>query len=1101
MFSFLQVPLIVMIFLTPFHGPGQIRPGSGDDVSKAWETFSRLGAAGRAQEAENFARDRWARVIETGQTRSIEAAGTMRMLVQALWRNGKAHRPEALQLIGQAIELTEELGNTETEFHGHLLTELGHLRRERGEFHQARQLFEEARKKFAKISGEQSSGVALSHVNLASVFYEMENSTRGRALHHAETAVTLSEKIHGAESIETAQALVMLAHSVANMPAESGRGPEIYDRILKIYSTSYGPDHPAMATALARVAHYYTDTFDYEIAIPLYEKAAQIQEGALGPGSPVLAHTLLELALTYWHLGEPRMISLAQRAVEIELKASGGLPSPGVATALEALGLYQSDRDPVVARQSLERALEIFSELLGEEHERTAMTRLRLANLHTDHGDYATASSHISAARFFFDKYPEHGWIGELWESEAGLAEASRNLNSARRLWARAIEVSSPETPARAGLLVHLSRLATFQNEPDEATARLAVAERILADQGLAWRAMMARLQHAQGGAEARKGNWPAAAAQLEESLAIEQELSCSDSPLLAPLLLDLAAIQSAQGQHQVSTETALRAEKLSREQMILVLRGSSEREGLRYAAERPAGLHLALTAPNLNEADNQAIYDHLIRSRALVQDEMSRRQVLTRSLGHDAELQRLQDLQGQLGTLLMRGGNRRLKNHQELIGRIRAEKEELERSLALRGATTPPEIGFEEVLGALPAETALVSLMRVTPPKLSWTFDTGAARYIALVQTSNGAAPRRFELGDAQQIDSLVSQWRRAVMKPSTTTDWLDPGTRLRQLVWDPIAPLLEGSRQVLIVPDGELGLVNFAALPTSNDQFLVENGPLIHYLSTERELVQASGQQYAGKGFLALGNPVIGSRQTSANIPALCVAGGPGGLKSLPGAELEVRRLASLWEQSQEGSTVLTGSAASEATFRTQAPGRRIVHLATHGYVLDSICADVTNTRGIGGVAPLSYETLSPLSLAGIVLSATTGSRDPASDGIVTAEDISTINLEGVEWAVLSACDTGSGTVQAGEGVLGLRRAFKVAGVGTVVMSLWSVDDDSTRQWMRNLYTARLQENQPTAEAVRTASRRFLEQQRRSGQSTHPFYWAAFVASGDWR
>jgi CHAT domain-containing protein len=109
--------------------------------------------------------------------------------------------------------------------------------------------------------------------------------------------------------------------------------------------------------------------------------------------------------------------------------------------------------------------------------------------------------------------------------------------------------------------------------------------------------------------------------------------------------------------------------------------------------------------------------------------------------------------------------------------------------------------------------------------------------------------------------------------------------------------------------------------------------------------------------------------------------------------------------------------------------------------------------------------------------------------------------LNLDGVEWAVLSACNTGLGTVAAGEGVLGLRRAFQLAGVRTVIMSLWSVEDRAARQWMEALYHARLVNRFDTADSVRQASLAVLHERRSLGQSDHPFYWASFVAAGDWR
>ena len=116
------------------------------------------------------------------------------------------------------------------------------------------------------------------------------------------------------------------------------------------------------------------------------------------------------------------------------------------------------------------------------------------------------------------------------------------------------------------------------------------------------------------------------------------------------------------------------------------------------------------------------------------------------------------------------------------------------------------------------------------------------------------------------------------------------------------------------------------------------------------------------------------------------------------------------------------------------------------------------------------------------------------------VTAEEIASLDLSSVEWVVLSACDTGLGKLQRGEGVLGLRRVFETAGARTLIMSLWSVQDDATRAWMGHLYRGRLG-GLSTVDAVRQASVDFLSTRREAELGTHPFYWGAFVAAGDWR
>jgi CHAT domain-containing protein len=119
--------------------------------------------------------------------------------------------------------------------------------------------------------------------------------------------------------------------------------------------------------------------------------------------------------------------------------------------------------------------------------------------------------------------------------------------------------------------------------------------------------------------------------------------------------------------------------------------------------------------------------------------------------------------------------------------------------------------------------------------------------------------------------------------------------------------------------------------------------------------------------------------------------------------------------------------------------------------------------------------------------------------NDGLLTAEEVVTLDLRGVEWVVLSACHSGAGETWPHEEALGMRRAFHLAGARSVIASGWSVDDASTREWMKALYVSRAAEGVSAAGAIRAASRTVLEQRRREHRSTHPFYWAAFTASGE--
>jgi CHAT domain-containing protein len=191
-------------------------------------------------------------------------------------------------------------------------------------------------------------------------------------------------------------------------------------------------------------------------------------------------------------------------------------------------------------------------------------------------------------------------------------------------------------------------------------------------------------------------------------------------------------------------------------------------------------------------------------------------------------------------------------------------------------------------------------------------------------------------------------------------------------------------------------------------------------------------------------------------------------------------------LWEAKAGGGTrrLLTGALGSELGVREGVLGKRVLHFATHGFVLDPLCGADEVGR------------LDPLLLSGLILSG--GNRsDPESDGILTAAEVTTLDLSGVELAVLSACDTGGGEIVDGEGVLGLRRAFWQAGVRSLVVSLWPVGDRVAQEWMGGFYEAYLEGGSPSGAAL-AASRGMLDRRREQRLSTHPIYWAGFVTTG---
>ncbi|HEY9284886.1 MAG TPA: CHAT domain-containing protein, partial [Pyrinomonadaceae bacterium] len=344
-------------------------------------------------------------------------------------------------------------------------------------------------------------------------------------------------------------------------------------------------------------------------------------------------------------------------------------------------------------------------------------------------------------------------------------------------------------------------------------------------------------------------------------------------------------------------------------------------------------------------------------------------------------------------------------------------------------------------------------------------------------------------------------------------------------ELIMRPVRKELGDTRRLFLSPDGALNLIPFGALVDERERHLVEDYS-ITYLTSGRDLLRLSAKAESRQGALVLADPTfdLGAPRADAaqntNAPAaqgrrsLDFAGAL--FSRLPGTEGEARALGA----TVPGVKVLTGAQASEGALKAVS-GPSVLHVATHGFFLpDRPRADVALTRGTvaGDAAPAGENPLlrSGLALAG----ANTGRAADGEDGVLTALEAAGLDLWGTKLVVLSACETGVGQVENGEGVYGLRRALVLAGAESQVMSLWQVSDDATRDLMIDYYK-RLQAGEGRTEALRQVQLSMLRSGAReaagaqrglagqagqqppptAGDRSHPFYWASFIQSGEWR
>jgi CHAT domain-containing protein/tetratricopeptide (TPR) repeat protein len=454
---------------------------------------------------------------------------------------------------------------------------------------------------------------------------------------------------------------------------------------------------------------------------------------------------------------------------------------------------------------------------------------------------------------------------------------------------------------------------------------------------------------------------------------------------------------------------------------------------------------------------------------------------------------------------------------HRRLLGVWQARQAALELDLS----RAVPEMALEQrllaadrraVAAALPAGAALVEFVRFDLFDFLAVRSRGQepwqpARYLAfVVRPESPDAVRLIDLGKADEIDRLVRAFRAelagaeagsrgmAVLddEPPAAPALPDTGIKLRQRVYDPLARAVAGASHLVLAPDGELAVVPFEVLPGKDGRPLIEDYRF-SYLAVGRDLLRTQAGRgkpgpplvIAGPDF-DLGSAAPAARRRSRRAgPLRDLARSARRFPPLPGTLAEGREVAA-----RLGVKPAVGPAAVEARLK-KAASPRVLHIATHGFFLPDLRADAG-----GKLRRAAAEN--PLLRSGLALAGANtwlaGGRPPAwaEDGLLTAEDVTGLDLLGTELVVLSACETGLGEVRAGEGVFGLRRAFQLAGAQTVVMSLWKVPDDATRELMAGFYR-RLLEGLPRAEALRQAQ---LELKTRYPD---PRTWGAFICQGN--
>ena len=461
-----------------------------------------------------------------------------------------------------------------------------------------------------------------------------------------------------------------------------------------------------------------------------------------------------------------------------------------------------------------------------------------------------------------------------------------------------------------------------------------------------------------------------------------------------------------------------------------------------------------------------------------------------------------------QLSTLTFQGaGNRPPEEYRKRFEQLSQQQEQLETELSNRSVEFRQEVApitLAAVQEAIPRDAVLLEWFRYEPfnpkakdEKAKWD----KPRYVVYVLKREGK-PVVVDVGEAEAIETLVLDFRKALSDPKSAFV-KEVAQELSEKLLEPLRSQLGDPERLLISPDGALNLLPFAALLDDKGKYLAKCFE-ITYFTSGRDLLRLASASSSRSGAVVVADPDYGKSasmvaQVDTSIqPRRSNDLDRGGMvfKPLPGTVEEAKALKARLQLNDE--SVLTGINATEAKLK-QLHGPHILHIATHGFFLSDKEITTAALQWMDSIQqgqlpiPLGENLLlrSGLALAG----ANPRHSGPEDDGILTAAEAAQLDLRGTQLVVLSACETGVGEVQNGEGVYGLRRALVLAGAQTQVASLWKVDDNATKDLMLDYYE-RLLKDEGRSAALRDAQRTMINSQERS----HPYFWAAFVPIGNW-
>lgn len=995
----------------------------------------------------------------------------------------------------RALAIREKQLGPNSPFVGQSLNSLADLYSRKGDLEKARELYQRALPILRKALGPYHMQVGAAYNGLGAIYVRMAEYKKAEEMF--QKALTAYRKSFGPKHPQTALCMNNLGDVYSSMGRFS-EAKKLFQSALTIKEKALGPEHPEVGVSLLTLAELYRKTGDYEQAEPLSQKALALLEKAHGPDHPLAASALINSAAIYLDTGDfLKAESNLKRGIAIREKILG----PEHADVAQALGnlsiVYRSAGKYQECIEAFTRASKIWLKM-DPLHPDLAGPAASLADLYRMAGKYDDALKYSQLAMNIREKIfpPDHVDLAFSLNSLAQIHLAMGSPDKAEPLFQRALDIFEkklgPKHPHTASCLTELSFLHMARGdykEAHEALARAMALDDELIELVLGFTSEDQKMRLL----DAKKGRFYGMLTMVGQYL--------PDDMRAKQLTLDVW---------------------LRRKGIVLEAQKRFQ-EALFYADD-----------PKLME-----VFQELAEVRGRLSKLVFAGPGATGLEAYTANVKQLEKAKQRLEAKLSK------------MSRAYARKRKIDRADAAAVARGLPK---KSVL------IDFANYKTYNFKAKDWDSRWLPARYMVFVLPAQRVDQiSMIDLGEAEVIDQAIAAFKKAVknLDDEEGLQVAQASQKLFNLVFAPIIEKLGRAKSIFISPDGNLNLIPFEVLQQPDGRYLIEDYTF-NYLSAGRDILgfgRTGRKPKSGKPVL-IGDPLYNQNQMERSNaltrlglhadeqpeePATRAPEMRGiTFSPLPGTREEVESIRQIL--GPKNADLYLGDEALEDVIRNIV-NPRILHVATHGFFLtdqqfsrlidlgnskkkstpaktkpksawdlaqrdlvldesDSKDSSASGARSAGiqdGSGPPGYNPLlrSGLAMAGAnyALKAKDSSR---TQGLLTAEKVLGLRLRGTDLVVLSACQTGLGDVKSGEGVFGLRRAFTQAGAKSIVMSMWPVPDEETKELMIEFYTNLKKKKMSRARALREAILKEMKLVRQRYGHTNPNLWGAFIFLG---